>query len=134
MLTLQSRRGVQTCDGLRRRDFLRIGSLGLGAFGLPALLQARASAREAGGTTKNTSVVWLWLGGGATHVETFDPKMDAPVEFRSTVGAVDTALPGVQIGGLFPKIASVVDQMAIVRSLAHKNSGQGGGTHWVVTV
>lgn len=130
MLTFQSHRGGQTCDGLHRRDFLRVGSLGLGALGLPELLRARALAGE---VSKNTSVVWLWLGGGATHVETFDPKMDAPVEFRSTVGAVDTAIPGVQIGGLFPKIAAVADQMSIVRSFAHNNSGHGGGTHWVMT-
>jgi hypothetical protein len=78
-------------------------------------------------------VVWVWLGGGPTHVETFDPKMTAPAEFRSTVGAVKTNVPGVEIGGVFPKVARVADRMAFVRSFAHRNSGHGGGTHWVMT-
>jgi Protein of unknown function (DUF1501) len=133
MLTFLSSRAENTCDGIGRRDFLRIGSLGLSGLGLSSLLRERAGAAAEGKATRSTSVVWLWLGGGATHVETFDPKMDAPAEFRSTVGAVDTQLPGVQIGGLFPKIASVANHMAFVRSFAHNNSGHGGGTHWVMT-
>src|SRR5262249_5460716 len=68
-----------------------------------------------------------------THVETFDPKMTAPAEFRSVVGAVQTNLPGVEFGGIFSKIARVADKMAVVRSFAHRNSGHGGGTHWVMT-
>src|SRR4029079_11368859 len=80
-----------------------------------------------------TSVVWLWLGGGPTHIETFDPKMSAPAEFRSITGAVKTNLPGVEIGGDFQKLAKVADRMAFVRSFAHTNSGHGGGTHWVMT-
>jgi hypothetical protein len=96
-------------------------------------LRARARAGSTGPAAKNTSVVWLWLGGGPTHVETFDPKMDAPAEYRSTVGAVKTSIPGVEIGGVFPKMAQVADRMAFVRSFAHGNSGHSGGTHWVMT-
>src|SRR5207237_5094095 len=127
-----SRQGI-TCDGASRRDFLKVGALGLGGLMLPDLLKARALATQAGQPTRNTSVVWLWLGGGPTHVETFDPKMSAPVEFRSTVGAVKTRIPSVEIGGVFPKMAQVADRMAFVRSFAHNNSGHGGGTHWVMT-
>jgi hypothetical protein len=90
-------------------------------------------AESAGKPTKQTSVVWLWLGGGPTHVETFDPKMDAPAEFRSTVGGIATKVPGVQFGTLLPKMAAVADHMAVVRSFAHTNSGHGGGTHFVMT-
>ena len=129
---LASRNGT-TCDGSTRRDFLKVGALGLGGLMLPDLLRARAAAAAAGRQTRNTSVVWLWLGGGPTHVETFDPKMSAPAEFRSTVGAVQTNVPGVQLGGVFPKMARVADKMAFVRSFAHQNSGHGGGTHWVMT-
>src|SRR5262249_29270425 len=121
------------CDGLTPRDFVRVGALGLSGFMLPDLLAARARAAAAGRSTRTTSVVWLWLGGGPTHVETFDPKMSAPVEFRSTVGAVQSKLPGVQLGGVFPKVAEIADQMAFVRSFAHRNSGHGGGPHWVRT-
>src|SRR6516164_5228012 len=125
---LGSRRGIN-CDGTSRRDFLKVGALGLTGFLVPDLWRARAAAAASGTVSKNTSVVWIWLGGGPTQIETFDPKMSAPVEFRSTVGAVKTRIPGVEIGGVFPKIGQVADRMAFVRSFAHTNSGHGGGTH-----
>src|SRR5690349_24027818 len=133
MLTLLSSRKGTACDGSSRRDFMKIGALSLGGLSLPGLLRAREAAARVGTPTKKTSVVWLWLGGGPTHIETFDPKMSAPAEFRSTVGAVKTNLSGVEIGGSFPKMAQVADKMAFVRSFAHTNSGHGGGTHWVMT-
>jgi uncharacterized protein DUF1501 len=133
MLTVSGSRNGATCDGSTRRDFLKVGALGLGGLMLPDLLRARARAAAQGQPTRNTSVVWLWLGGGPTQVETFDPKPDAPVEFRSTVDHVQTALPGVQFGGVFPKLAANADKLAVVRSFAHSNSGHGGGTHWVMT-
>jgi hypothetical protein len=129
---LGSRNGTN-CDGWSRRDFLKVGALGVGGLMLPDLLRFRAAAKAEGKPTKNTSVVWLWLGGGPTQVETFDPKMSAPVEFRSTVDAVKTCLPGVEFGGVFPKMAERADKLAVVRSFAHRNSGHGGGTHWVMT-
>ena len=86
---------------MTRRDFIKVGALGMSGLLLPDLLRARAAASQAGHATRNTSVVWLWLGGGPTHVETFDPKMTAPAEFRSVVGAVRTNVPGVEIGGSF---------------------------------
>ncbi len=133
MLNLWGTRVRTDCEGTSRRDFLRIGTLGLGALGLSGLLRARQAAAAAGQSVKDTSVVWVWLGGGATHIETFDPKMTAPAEFRSMVGAVQTSLPGVQIGGLFPQMAQRAGRMAFVRSFAHGNSGHGGGTHFVMT-
>jgi uncharacterized protein (DUF1501 family) len=133
MLNLWSSRTRRDCDGANRRDFLKVGALGMSGLMLPDLLRARAAAAAAGHTTRNTSVVWLWLGGGPTHVETFDPKMSAPAEFRSTVGAVQTNVAGIELGGVFPKMARVADKMAYVRSFAHRNSGHGGGTHWVMT-
>jgi hypothetical protein len=133
MLTLFSNRSHHACDGTTRRDFLRVGALGLGGLTLPNLLQARAEAAKTGSLAKDTSVVWLWLGGGPTHVETFDPKMDAPVEYRSTTGSVKTNVTGIELGGTFEKMAAVADKMAFVRSFAHSNSGHGGGTHWVMT-
>ncbi|MCH8045091.1 MAG: DUF1501 domain-containing protein [Planctomycetes bacterium] len=133
MLNLKFSGRYRTCDGASRREFLKVGALGAGALGLPQLLQARAEAAAAGKRSKDTSIIWLWLGGGPTHVETFDPKMTAPSEYRSVTGDVKTSLPGVTIGGTYPKMAKVVDKMALVRSFHHKNSGHGGGTHWVMT-
>src|SRR5262245_40206638 len=98
MLQFLSERRAPACDGTTRRDFLKVGALGMGSLCLADLLKARAQTTEAGQRTRNTSVVWLWLGGGPTHVETFDPKMSAPAEFRSTVGAIQTNVSGVEIG------------------------------------
>ena len=133
MLKIFGNRLGAACDGSSRRDFLKVGALGMGALTLPNLLKARAEQARNGQSTKNTSVVWLWLGGGPTHVETFDPKMSAPVEFRSTTGAVKTNVAGIELGGNFEKMAKVADKMAFVRSFAHSNSGHGGGTHYVNT-
>jgi hypothetical protein len=128
MITIQGNESFRDCDGVSRRSMLKVGSLGLSAFGLPAILQSKEF-----GAKPNKSVVWLWLGGGATHVETFDPKPSAPAEFRSVVGAIDTNVPGIQLGGLFERLSKVTDKLAVVRSFAHRNSGHGGGTHWLMT-
>jgi hypothetical protein len=132
MLNLWGKPLGRNCDGTSRRDFLRIGTLGLTGLTLPALLRMR-SAAAATSAAKDTSVVWLWLSGGPTHIETFDPKMDAPAEYRSMVGAVKTSVPGISIGGLFPEMARQARRMAFVRSFMHGNSGHGGGTHFVMT-
>ena len=133
MLTFNFDRRYRDCDGSTRRDFLKVGALGAGTVGLPALLQARAEAAKTGVVTKDTSVVWLWLGGGPTHIETFDPKMTAPVEYRSVTGECKTKIPGFTLGGNFEKMAKVADQFSVVRSFAHNDSGHGSGTHYVMT-
>jgi len=133
MLTVDFKRRSGNCEGNSRRDFLKIGGLGMGGLGLGGLMQARADAAQSGQTVKDTSVVWLWLGGGPTHVETFDPKMTAPAEYRSVSGEVKTNLPGVSLGGHFQQMAKIADKMAFVRSFAHTNSGHGGGTHFLMT-
>jgi len=130
MLKIMNERRNPVCGGKSRRDFLKIGGLGATGVMLPDLLRARA-ANSSG--SRNTSVVWLWLGGGPTHVETFDPKMSAPTEYRSITGAVNTNVPGIELGGNFTQMAKIADKMAFVRSFAHRNSGHGGGTHWVMT-
>lgn len=133
MLNLLGTRRYRDCDGTTRRDFLKVGALGAGSIGLSQLLRARQSQADTGRSVKDTSIVWLWLGGGPTHVETFDPKMTAPAEFRSVTGEVSSALSGVTLGSTFPEMARSLDKIAIVRSFAHGNSGHGGGTHWVMT-
>ena len=100
MLQLNGPRRRRDCDGSTRRDFLKIGTLAGTGVALPDLLRARAAAKS---SSRNTSVVWLWLGGGPTHVETFDPKMSAPAEYRSVTGAVNTTVPGIDLGANFTK-------------------------------
>jgi len=133
MLNFWGKRLSPDCQGNSRREFLKIGSLAMGGLSLPGLLRMKSAAAAQGSSLKDVSVVWIWLGGGPTHIETFDPKMDAPAEFRSTVGAVQTSLPGVSIGGLLPRMAQRAHRMAFLRSFAHGNSGHSGGTHYVMT-
>jgi hypothetical protein len=133
MLTVFSARHGRDCEGNSRRDFLRIGALGLSSLTLPGLLRARAAAAEMGEQIKQKSVIWIWLAGGPTHIETFDPKMTAPVEYRSLTGEASTPIPGVTIGGSFGRLASLVDRMAIIRSFAHGDSSHGTATQRLMT-
>src|SRR4051812_17685185 len=90
---LGSRRAL--CDGLTRRDFLRVGALGLGGLGLMA---PTAAAKSHAGFGKAKSVLLLFLYGGVSQLETFDPKPDAPVEIRGRLGSIPTAIPGYRLG------------------------------------
>ena len=112
MLAISDPVPQRLCLGQTRRDFLKIGSLGLGGLTLPDLLRLRAS--EPG--LQDKSVVLLFLEGGPAQTETFDPKMTAPVEFRSTTGETPTSLPGVTFGSTFPQLARKANRLAVVRS------------------
>lgn len=113
-----------TCQGYSRREFFQVGSLGLlGGLALPQLLAARAAAAESSRLVKDRAVVLLFLQGGPSHIETFDPKMTAPPEVRSITGEVQTAIPGLTLGGTFGKLAKMADKFAIVRSYASMNAG-----------
>lgn len=122
MLNVFDSQPTRTCQGLHRRDFLRIGSLALGGLTLPGLLRAKAAAAEAGVLTKDRSVVLLFLQGGPSHIEFFDPKMTAPEDVRSMTGEVQTGHPGITFGGNFTKLAKMTDKLAIVRSYASMNA------------
>ncbi|MBA4190986.1 MAG: DUF1501 domain-containing protein [Planctomycetaceae bacterium] len=126
MLTISDTRKNHHCQGSSRRDFLRIGSLGmLGGLGLPELLaaRARAAAGSDSSSKKDKAVVLLFLSGGPSHIEFFDPKMSAPEDIRSMTGEVQTKLPGITFGGTFKKLANMTDKLAIVRSYASMNAG-----------
>ncbi|MBM3994361.1 MAG: DUF1501 domain-containing protein [Planctomycetes bacterium] len=104
-------------DRFNRRSFLQIGSLALGGLSLTQLLQTKAlAAPERRPVLKDRSVIFLFLHGGPSQIETFDPKMTAPSEFRSVTGQVQTRIPGVTFGGTFPKLAALADKVSVVRS------------------
>ena len=112
MLRISDSRGL-----LGRRDFLRVGGLGLGGLSLANMLQASASGAAAGvRPVTGKSVIFLFLHGGPSQTETFDPKMDAPAGVRSATGEVETKLPGITFGSTFPQLAGLADKLAIVRS------------------
>jgi hypothetical protein len=133
MFDIQFGRKRMDCEGTTRRDFMRVGALGFGGLTLANAMRANAFNVDSKARVFDKSVIWLWLSGGPTQVETFDPKMTAPSEYRSVTGEVRTVLPGVTLGGNFERIGKIADKMAFVRSFAHTNSGHSGGTHYVMT-
>jgi len=106
-----------------RRDFLQVGSLAFGGLALPALLPGRGTAASES-TIADKSVIFLFLHGGPSQIETFDPKMGAPAEVRSATGEVATRTAGVTFGGTFPKLAQRSDRLTVVRSFV-----TGDGNH-----
>jgi hypothetical protein len=121
------------CDGISRRNFLRIGSLGLAGLTLPEILQARASAAQLGSSPKNTAVIQVLLAGGPSQMDTYDLKPDAPREFRGEFKPISTNVSGASVCELMPRHAQAMDKMALVRSLSHESSDHFVGTHWIMT-
>jgi len=101
---------------MRRRDFLRLGGLGLGGLSLSDLFAAKAAAKAAKLPVTDKSVIFLFMHGGPSQIETFDPKMDAPDGIRSATGEVKTSIPGITFGATFPKLARLAHKFSIVRS------------------
>jgi uncharacterized protein (DUF1501 family) len=120
MLEIHTGAARLDCSGRSRRDFLSAGTLALGGLTLPALLAARAHARSRGlDYVRDRSVVLLFLSGGPSHIETFDPHLEAPLPYRSLTGGVPTSVPGIWFGGTFPRLARLAHRMAVVRSFQH---------------
>ena len=117
---------------IARRNMLRLSIAGASSFSIANVLRGREHSL-ASKTNTETSVVWLWLQGGAPHIETFDPKMTAPSNYRSMVGAQSTAIPGVEFGGQIPKMAAIADKLSVVRSFQHTNGDHLGASHYVLT-
>ena len=127
MLTVNSNQFSGTCQTNSRREFLRVGALGLGGLTLADLmgLKALGSENKSYDILRDKSVVVLNLQGGPTHIETFDPKMTAPSEYRAMFGEVKTSLPGVTFGHHFPMLGKLAHKMAVVRSFRHGNGSHG---------
>src|SRR5262249_32914726 len=116
MLRLDAARGARFCDGPTRRDFLHAGSLGLLGLTLPSF----ARAKEAGGAEdKDINCIMLFLPGGPSHIDTWDPKPKAPAEVRGPFKPIQTNAPGLEIAEIFPKMAKHADKFSLVRSVYH---------------
>jgi hypothetical protein len=123
------------CDGLARRDFLRVGAataFGLGLT-LPQLLDRQARAAERGGAPRDVSLIFLFLHGGLSTIDTLDLKPDAPAEFRGPFKPIPTNLPGVVVGEHLPKLSRHFDKFALVRSFRHHDSNHGPADHYMLT-
>ncbi len=103
---------------MRRREFLRAGMAGFASLSLPELIALRSKA-QAGASTERTALLVVWLQGGASHLETYDPKPDAPAEVRGPYGSIATNVEGIRIGELLPLQAQLADRYSILRSLTH---------------
>src|SRR5262245_34949123 len=108
---------------VNRRGFLRLGSIGW--LSLPALLAAKPR--------KDTAVILYWMGGGPSHIDTWDPKPAAPAEVRGPFGTVPTRTPGLRLGGLLPLQARLSDRFAILRSMCHDDFNHPDAAHLVQT-
>jgi hypothetical protein len=121
-------RASRNCEGVSRRDVLKVGALSFFGLSLPEFLSLR-SAAAAAGTPKADSVILFWCAGGPSHLDSFDPKPDAPAEFRGEFNAIETNVSGIRISEHLPNTAKVTDKIAIVRSLssniaAHEQASQ----------
>ena len=123
------------CAGIARRDFIQLGVGGVLGLGMGDLLRLRSDAAQASGKANPDQVncILVWLDGGPTHYETFDPKPDAPSEVRGKFKPIPTNVPGVSFCETMPKLAKTLDKMAVVRSICHKDPNHGGGNHYMMT-
>lgn len=108
--------------GMDRRSFIKSGFLGFAGLSLSGLLRAQASVPPQN-SAREKSVIILWMRGGPSQHETWDPKPEAPAEYRGAFGAMKTKVPGVQICDLLPLSAGIMDKWSIIRSLHHEDAG-----------
>lgn len=118
------------CGGVSRRSALKAGFLGTLGLSTADLLRLRAQGRAA---RNQKSVILIWLDGGPSHLETYDPKPDAPVEYRGPWGAIETNVPGIRISEQLPQHAKHADKMVFLRSVHHKNGDHFAAAHWMLT-
>src|SRR5438477_5110580 len=114
---------------VNRRGLLRIGSLGIAATALPGLDALAAPLPEG----KAKSVILLWMAGGVTHIDSFDPKPDTPEEIRGTLGTIPTRLPGVRFTEVMPCLAKQTHQLALVRSFSHDSDDHFLSQAWALS-
>ncbi|RMG41282.1 MAG: DUF1501 domain-containing protein [Planctomycetota bacterium] len=132
MLDLYFNAKHRNCAGVTRRDFVRVGALTAGGLTM-AQLQALAAAGGSPGKLPGKAVICIWLDGGPTHMETFDPKPQAPAEYRGPFGAIQTSVPGVYLSEVFPKTARLMHRISLVRSVYHNNGDHFAAGHWMWT-
>ncbi len=119
MLTILGPRPTNSgfCDGVSRRNFLRIGALGLGGLALPQILHAEAEAGFRSASKQHKAVIMIFLPGGPSHQDMFDLKQDAPAEVRGEFKPINTNVPGIRICEHLPRLAQLADKYTLIRSM-----------------
>ncbi len=125
-------RNVKPGRATRREMLVRFGEAGFG-LSLPLLLQAKPSAAAGGTVGRAKSCILLFLSGGASQYETFDPKPEAPQEYRGTFKPIRTNVSGIEISEHLPLLAKHADKYALIRSMNHKDAGHPAGCYWMIT-
>lgn len=124
----------RNCEGTTRRDCLKLGLHSLVAGGLVGALRTQALAAEASPIKRKAkSCILIWLDGGPSHYETFDPKPDAPLEIRGSFDAISTKIKGALFSQHMKKLAAIGDKLAIIRSIQHNQGNHGAGNHYMMT-
>lgn len=130
MLVIPGGYGKDTCDGFSRRELLRVGGSSLLGLSLPALLQSEQSARAneearygGPGFGKAKHVILVYLQGGPSHLDLWDPKTDVPDNVKSIFSPIDTVLPGVQFTELLPKLSKEIHRSTLLRSVSYTPNG-----------
>ena len=118
---------------LDRRQFLRLGLGGFSSLSLPSLLQQRNALASTKGNHPNTAIILVWLPGGHSHLETYDPKPLSSSDYRGPYQTTDTIVPGIQLSELLPHHARVADRFTILRSMVHTGFCHQQGTHQLLT-
>src|SRR5262245_40361006 len=111
MLRIQADKGVRLCDGYSRRDFLKVGAASAGAVGVSLADLGKAAAA---GPSRDVNCILLFLVGGPSQLETWDPKPDAPENVRGPFRPIQTNVPGIHISEHLPRMARLADRYAIV--------------------
>jgi uncharacterized protein (DUF1501 family) len=127
-VTLATRHGL-----LSRRQLLQVGGIGALGLGLPDLLQAHAPDSGKGRTRSERSCIFIVQYGGASHIDSLDPKPQAPAEVSGPYKPIATRVPGMRIGELLPRLARNADRFCLIRSMTHSNGGHDGGMHVCMT-
>ncbi len=124
---------MRTCEGIERREFLKVGALaGLG-LSLPALLARNAALARDGRRAADVNCILIWTRGGTSHHDTVDPKPDAPASVRGAFGVIDTAVPGVKFAEVAPGLARGLKRFALLRSWNPRNGGHGVADQYVLS-
>ncbi len=124
-------RPVRLCDGISRRGFLRVGSLGAGLT-LPSVFRSR-QANAATADRNDTAIILLFQAGGASHIDLYDMKPAMPAEVRGPFNPIATNQPGLDVCELMPGHARIADKLAVIRSIKHNLAVHDDGTHWLQT-
>src|SRR5215207_4617199 len=119
-MLLIGRRTTHTCAGVNRRAFLQVGASSVLGLSLADLLRAKATDGA-----KAKAVILLWLWGGPSQLDTFDPKPNATLDYRGPFGTIPTRITGLRFGELFPRLAKQTDKLAIIRSLHTQSNDHG---------